>query len=143
MLCLALAGCGTNLQALMDEQNRLDWQVAEVLADDSGRPPGLDQRLLEAETAKIDACEPLYSSVMQRVDRSYEADGLSFGERFFADLQVLGALLVPIPSIENCAAAQEEFAQSYQSFEQQRNALGQAPLERPELVRASASAATQ
>ncbi len=119
ILCLPIltGGCGTNVPALLESESRLQWQAEETLATAELQGRGWEEPYTHAEAAKAERCEPLYDGVMQRVDAAYSDDGLSFGDHFWADLQLVGALVLPIRSVEDCAAAHRELEAEHGSLQ--------------------------
>ena len=111
---LLLSACGTNVPVLLEKESRLEWESAQVLADAELEGHAFEDDFYAVEDAKFEACEPLYQNVMQRVDKSYEEGGLSFGEHFVSDLMLLGALIFPVPSVEACADAHDRYHEEFQ-----------------------------
>jgi hypothetical protein len=102
-LCLALAGCGTSIKGLLEEESALVWQSEPVVAAAEAEGRGREETLYDAEAARHQACEKIIEAVRQKRDEG----GGSLGQRFWSDFRQLSALLVPIPSVERCAEAQD------------------------------------
>ncbi len=108
---------------LLEQESRLAWAVDQTLSEgddldlaDSDRAFGM--AVYDAEARKEEACRPLYAQVQRRIDRAYEAGSFSLGARFWSDLSLLGALLVPMTSVERCAAAQRAYREAYGRLQQ-------------------------
>ena len=78
IFCLSLGGCGTDVRGLLQEDNRMAWDVEETVAAAEDAGPGLEHGLHRAELAKLEACKPLYQATDARVAREMSGDGLSF-----------------------------------------------------------------
>ena len=110
---------------LLEEENRVVWAVDQVL-NDAALDPGILGRghdrdwaaaLYAAETRKEEACRSVYNRVQQRVDQVYETGAYSFAARLWSDLSLLVTLLVPIASVERCAAAQRNYGRAYRDLQ--------------------------
>ena len=86
IVCLSLAGCGTDVRELLRDDNRLAWEVEEAVASAEDAGSGLDRDMQRAEVAKMDACKEIYEATDARMEREMGGDGLSFTEQFWADL---------------------------------------------------------
>ena len=106
-LFLLLAGCGTNVKTLLEEDGRLFWQADPIVmaAED------LDRDLVEpfnaAETAKIEACDALHSAA----EESIEENERSRVAEFWSDVTMLFVRVFPVESVERCARAHERYSQ--------------------------------
>ena len=123
IVCLNLAGCGTDVRELLRDDNQLAWEVEEAVASAEDAGSGLDRDMQRAEVAKMDACKEIYEATNARMEREMSGDGLSFTEQFWADLRLLVIRLFPIPSVEHCAEAQADYIAAYESL---RERLAQA-----------------
>jgi hypothetical protein len=102
-LLFVLTGCGTSIKGLLEEESALVWQSEPVVAAAEAEGRGREEALYDTETARHQACEKITEAVRQKRDEG----GGSFGQRFWSDFRQLSALLVPIPSVERCAEAQD------------------------------------
>ncbi len=104
-LCALLAGCGTDVKDLLEAEGRL-WSVTDailVAAEDLDQ--GLEEPVYDAESEKQQACEEVNSALGERL---YATD-VSFSKQFWSDLVRLYVFVVPVGSVEACAAAHERY----------------------------------
>ena len=106
LCCLVLAGCGTSIKGLLEEESRLLWQSEPVIAAAEAEGRGREEGIYDAEAARHRACEKIIEAVRKQRD---EGPG-SFAERFKSDFGQWAAALVPVPSVERCAEAQDIYA---------------------------------
>ncbi len=106
LCCLVLAGCGTSIKGLLEEESRLLWQSEPVIAAAEAEGEGREERIYDAEAARHRACEKIIEAVRKQRD---EGPG-SFAQRFKSDFGQFASALVPIPSVERCAEAQDRYA---------------------------------
>ena len=116
IVCLSLTGCGTDVRGLLRDDNQLAWEVEEAVASAEDAGSGLDRDMQRAEVAKMDACKEIYEATDARMEREMGGDGLSFTEQFWADLRLLVIRLVPVPSVERCAEAQDDYVAAYENL---------------------------
>ncbi len=116
VFCLSLAGCGTDVRELLRDDNQLAWEVEEAVATAEDVGPGLDRDLQSADVTKMEACKEIYEATNARMEREMSGDGLTFPEQFFADLRLLFIRLVPVPSVERCADAQDDYIAAYENL---------------------------
>lgn len=113
---LALPGCGTNVPALLEADSELAWEAEDLMAEAEQR------RLLElgsyqeAHATKEDLCEPLYNRAQTRIDDGMSGQDLTVTERFWSDLMIVGALIIPVSSVEQCAAAFDRYQSAHASL---------------------------
>ena len=111
VLCLVVAGCGTNLGKLLRDDTRLYWQADHVLQVAEPLGLGLEDAAYEAEAAQHRACRGIYAGL---VEAAFGERHSSFFDRLWSSLKRLFAALVPIDSVEGCAKAQEAYRRQIQ-----------------------------
>lgn len=111
MLCLT--GCGTNIFALLETDSELAWQAEEVARTAENRNITTTNGYYDAETEKLHVCQPLYRNADSQIELGMRGRVAPVFERFWGDLLVLGALLVPVPQVEDCARAIERYEFEY------------------------------
>ncbi len=122
-LFLLLAGCGTNVKTLLEEDGRLFWQADPIVmaAED------LDRDLVEpfnaAETAKIEACDALYSAAEESIDENER----SRVEEFWSDITMLFVRVFPVESVERCARIHERYSHELDALRQRLEEEGVYP----------------
>jgi hypothetical protein len=104
-LCSLLAGCGTDVKSLLEEEGRLSWESDDLIAAAEDLDRGLEEPVYDAEAAKHAACEEVIEGLKKRI---YAPD-ISFGEQFVSDIVLLVVFIVPIGSVETCAGAQKRY----------------------------------
>ena len=105
VLCALLAGCGTDVNALLEAEGRL-WSVTDaILVAAEDLEQGLEDPVYDAESAKQQACEELNAALGERI---YATD-VSFADQFWSDLIRLYVFIVPVGSIEACAVAHKRY----------------------------------
>ncbi len=118
MLITTLCGCGTNVGALLEAESELAWQVEQSLSAAAAREPGMGDALYAAEAAKLDACDPLYAGFRARLLPGQPGAKTGFAERFWLDLQILAALLLPIEAVERCWMAYRDYESEHEILRQ-------------------------
>ena len=103
-LCLALAGCGTDIQWLLRRDSSLVAKADEIAAAAEAIDPELTTEMYDAEDAKRTACETIYQSISEQMTRRP-----SFGDELKSDIGLFVAYLVPIDEVERCAQAQADY----------------------------------
>jgi hypothetical protein len=116
---LALAGCGTNVPALMARDSHLVVEADRAIGVAENLGTGLEQPVYEAEATKGEACKFINDAVVDRMARDP-----SFGEQFTTDLSMFIVLLVPVSPVERCADAFEAYRDSVNALERQLVGLG-------------------
>lgn len=104
-ICLLLVGCGTNVKALLDEESRLYWRADRIVAAADDLDLGLENAVLDAESAKHEACEPVNSATKERI---YEGP-ISLAQRFLSGLTRFLVRIVPVGVVERCAEAHKRY----------------------------------
>jgi hypothetical protein len=112
LLCSLLAGCGTNVQWLLTEQDRLAT-AAEALGT------GIEQPVYDAEDVQLEACHFLTEATVERMQKDP-----TFGEQFVSDLSVVFVLLVPVEPVERCATSLDAYRDSIAQLQRQLIRLG-------------------
>ena len=107
MFCLP--GCGTNIFALLQTDSELAWQAEEVARTAEDRNITTMNGYYDAETEKLQVCQPLYRNADSQIELAMRGRVAPVLDRFWGDLMVLGALLVPVPQVEDCARAIERY----------------------------------
>ena len=102
--CLALAGCGTDIQWLLQRDSALVAKADEIAAAAEAIDPQLTTEMYDAEDAKRAACETIYQAISEQMTRRP-----SFGDELESDFGLFVAYLVPIEEVERCARAQASY----------------------------------
>jgi hypothetical protein len=102
--CLALAGCGTDIQWLLKRDSALVAKADEIAAAAEAIDPQLTTEMYDAEDAKRVACETIYQAISEQMTRRP-----SFGDELESDFGLFVAYLVPIEEVERCARAQASY----------------------------------
>jgi hypothetical protein len=85
---------------------------------------GLEDRLYDAEAAKVEACAVVNERVRQRM---FDGFGIPFGEAFVSDLRRLFVWLVPVESVERCKMAHREFMREFLVPKRRLQDVGEGP----------------
>jgi hypothetical protein len=101
---LALAGCGTDIQWLLQRDSALVAKADEIAAAAEAIDPQLTTEMYDAEDAKRAACETIYQAISEQMTRRP-----SFGDELESDFGLFVAYLVPIEEVERCARAQASY----------------------------------
>ena len=125
-LCLLLTGCGTDVMALLDEDGRVFWQADPIIAAAEDLDRGLEAPIIDAESAKQVACEPVYAKTKQQI---YEGDW-SYWEKFWSNLALLVVEVFPVQLVERCAQAHEDYNRELGALRQRLEAEGVYPRSR-------------
>ena len=75
--------------------------------------PGLEDAFYGAEMAKLDACRPIDEAVADAVEAGAM---ISFDKQFVSDASRLVAFIIPLPSVERCAKAHEDYRREYSAL---------------------------
>jgi hypothetical protein len=113
---LALAGCGTDVPALLEADSELAWEAEDLMAEAERKRLAELESYQEAHATKEDLCEPLYSKAQTRIDDGMSGKDLPVTERFWSDLMIVGALIFPVGAVEQCAAAFERYQSAHNSL---------------------------
>jgi len=115
-LLLVLPGCGTNVVALLEADSELAWQVEDAVRTAEDRNITAMYSYYDAETEKLDVCQTLYRKAEAQIEFGLLGNVVPVFEQFWGDLVLLGALLFPVPQVENCARAIKRFELEYSAL---------------------------
>lgn len=118
LVCLAAAGCGTDVEWLLERDGRLVSRADKVAARAEAIDPDLTTPMYDAEDAKRLACESIYASIAEQITRP-----ASFGEELAADTGAFLAYLIPIAEVERCADAQAKYQAAVEALESRADTL--------------------
>lgn len=121
-LCLALAGCGTDIQWLLKRDSALVATADEIAATAEGIDPELTTEMYDAEDAKRVACQSIYQSISEMMTQQP-----SFGDELESDVGLFVAYLVPIGEVERCARAQADYAAAVERLQSRVQERAPAP----------------
>jgi hypothetical protein len=124
--CLALAGCGTDIQGLLKRDSALVAKADEIAAAADAIDPELATEMYDAEDAKRRACETIYQSISEQMTRRP-----SFSEELESDVGLFVAYMVPIEEIERCARAQADYAKAVERLQSRLQKPAAAPAGTP------------
>lgn len=110
---LCLPGCGTNIFSLLETDSELAWQAEEVVRTAEDRDIATMNGYYDAEIEKLQVCQPLYRNAEAQIELGMRGRVAPVLDRFWGDLMVLGALLMPVPQVEDCARAIERYEVEY------------------------------
>ena len=113
LLVLGLTGCGTNIPKLLQDDSKLAWEGEEAILLAEDQNLSVTNAYYDAETEKYHSCRPIYRAADERIERESGGNQTSLLDQFLGDLMLLGALLVPVPEIEDCAQAVERYQRAY------------------------------
>ncbi len=113
VLCLPLFACGTDIELLLARDSLLVARADRAAAAGETVAPDLTTKVYDAEDAKRAAGETIYAPIA-----GYMTTPPSFSEEFASDVGAFIAYIVPIPSVERCAAAQAQYQQAVEALEQ-------------------------
>lgn len=102
--CL-LTSCGTDVGWLLTRDSKLVAEADKAATAAEAIDPNLTTPLYDAEDAKRDACQPIYASISELMQREP-----SYGEQLASDLGLFFAFFFPIEELERCADAQVTYA---------------------------------
>ena len=105
LFALSLTGCGTNIVALLEDDSQLAWRVEEVVRTAEDRNMTAMTDYYDAESEKFLICRPLYRTAAAQIYLGLRGSGASNFQQFWGDLMLLGALLIPVSQVEECARA--------------------------------------
>ena len=112
---LTLAGCGTNLPVLLEEDGKIPWTAYAFNFVEDDTDSNYEDRLLNAARHKDEACEEVYSRVSKRLSREMSEGPPGFFLRLRYDLDILTAFLFPIGFVEDCRKAVRQFHKEYEA----------------------------
>jgi hypothetical protein len=121
-LCLALAGCGTDIQWLLKRDSALVAKADEIAATAEAIDPELTTEMYDAEDAKRAACQSIYESISEQMTRRP-----SFAEELESDVGLFVAYLVPIEDVERCARAQDAYRTTVERLQSRLQGRAAAP----------------
>lgn len=119
LLCVLLAGCGTNVQWLLAEEGRLTPEADRLAVAAEALGNGIEQPVYAAEDAKIEACRFLNEATVDRIHNEP-----SFGAQFVSDLSSVVVLLIPVGPVERCADSLHAYRASIAALERELIELG-------------------
>ena len=102
-----LAGCGTNIPFLLEEEGRLMWRGDQAL-EAADFDADLQTPLYDAESRMQKSCESINRAVTEQRD----TPDISILAQLRTDLGLVIALLLPIKEVETCATAQDHYRQT-------------------------------
>lgn len=100
-----LTACGTDVGWLLTRDSELVAEADKATTAADAVDPDLATPVYDAEDVKRDACQSIYASISDLMQRKP-----SFGEQLVSDLGLFIAFFVPIDEIERCAEAQAVYA---------------------------------
>ena len=109
----SLTGCGTNIATLLETDSELAWQVEDAVRTAEDRNITAMNSYYDAETEKVRVCRTLYRNAEAQIDLGLSGSAVPIFEQFWGDLMLLGALLLPVPQVEDCARAIKRFELEY------------------------------
>ncbi len=124
VLSLALAGCGTDVMALLREESQITWDAHAVAITASKLDLGLEKPIYDAEFAKLTACQQVDKRATEYIDNFGK---LSFAAQLKSDFTRLVVFVFPVPSVENCAVAYKAYEQEYLTLSARLKELSVAP----------------
>lgn len=119
LLVVSLAGCGTDVQWLLRRDSLLVSEADKVATNAEAVDPELTTPMYDAEDAKRAACQTLYDSIAERMQRTP-----TFGEQLVSDLGQFVAYFIPFDELEHCAAAQDVYAVAVADLKQRMTGQG-------------------
>lgn len=123
LLCASLlTACGTDVGWLLTRDSNLVAEADKATTAAEAIDPDLSTALYDAEDAKRDACQPIYASISELMQRSP-----SYGEELASDLGLFFAFFFPIDEIERCAKAQAAYASAIDELRQQLSGAAATP----------------
>lgn len=125
-LCLALAGCGTDIQGLLKRDSALVAKADGIAAAADAIDPELATEMYDAEDAKRRACETIYQSISEQMTRRP-----SFSDELESDVGLFVAYMVPIGEIERCAQAQADYGKAVARLQSRLQGPAPAPASSP------------
>lgn len=126
-LSLLLAGCGTDIKTLLDEDSQLLWRADPIVAAAKALNRELAEPVNAAEIAKFEACEALYTAAEEE---SFSEDEGSLAEKIWSDLGLLFVRVFPVESVERCARALERYSRELDALRRRLEEEGVYPRSR-------------
>ena len=124
--CLALVGCGTDIQGLLKRDSALVAKADELAGAAEAVDPDMTTEMYDAEDAKRQACETIYQSISEQMTRRP-----SFSDELESDVGLFVAYMVPIGEIERCARAQADYAKAVERLQERLQGPATAPAVTP------------
>ena len=121
-LCLAVAGCGTDIHWLLKRDSALVTKADEIATAAEASDPELTKEMYDAEDAKREACEKIYKSISEQMTHKP-----SYGEELESDLGLFVAYMVPIDEVERCAKALDRYQATVDHLQERMKGQGTAP----------------
>jgi hypothetical protein len=115
-LVFSLPGCGTNIAALLETDSELAWQIEDAVRTAEDRNIMTMTSYYDAETEKVQVCRTLYRNAEAQIDLVLSGSAVPIFEQFWGDLMLLGALLIPVSHVEDCARAIKRFELEYSAL---------------------------
>ncbi len=112
----SLTVCGTNIATLLETDSELAWQVEDAVRTAEDRNIAAMNSYYDAETEKTQDCRTLYHNAEAQIDLGLSGSAVPIFEQFWGDLMLLGALLIPVPQVEDCARAIKRFELEYSAL---------------------------
>jgi hypothetical protein len=106
LAALLCAACGTNVKEMIRAESRRLPYAERVMAAAEPLDSGLEQPLLDAETAKFEACAKIYEATRTRM---FHSDQLTFFDFMLSDAKQIGAMIYPVSSVERCRRAHQAY----------------------------------
>ena len=113
---LSLPGCGTNVAALLETDSELAWQIEDTVRTAEDRNITAMNSYYDAETEKTQDCRTLYHNAEAQIDLGLSGSAVPIFEQFWGDLMLLGALLIPVSHVEDCARAIKRYEFEYSAL---------------------------
>ncbi len=113
-LFLLLAGCGTNVKTLLENDSRLFWQADSIVTAAEDLDHDFVEPVIEAELAKFEACDALYSAA----EENFDENEWSHLKKFWSDVTMLFVRVFPVESVERCTRAYERHRQELDALRQ-------------------------
>jgi hypothetical protein len=124
--CLALVGCGTDIQGLLKRDSTLVAKADELAGAAEAIDPEMTTEMYDAEDAKRRACETIYQSISEQMTHRP-----SFSDELESDVGLFVAYMVPIGEIERCARAQTDYAKAVERLQARLQGPATAPAVTP------------
>ena len=105
-VCLATAGCGTDVPVLLEQDSALFWESTFLLEEAAEARVDVGPTLYQTEADKIVACQPLTEAMSAQMESGEPGFFASMGN----DLGHLAAVLIPIEPVEACADAVQAYS---------------------------------
>lgn len=114
LVCMtALTACGTDVKGLLKLDSRLVIEADKAAAAAEAVDPDLTNRLYEAEDEKRSACQTIYASISELMQRDP-----TYGEQLASDIGLFLAFFFPFDEVERCAKAQAAYRDAIDDLKQ-------------------------